>query len=70
MLDYLMPTAKQKLGTFGENLVTKVLVCQKNIRKNTIILSDILQEKLPKGMYILRILKDNHITDAKRFIVN
>lgn len=48
----------------------KVLVCQKNIRNNTIILSEILQEKLPKGMYILRILKDNHTTDVKRFIVN
>jgi len=48
----------------------KVLVCQKNIRNNTIILSDILQEKLPKGMYILRIVKDNYTTDIKRFIVN
>ena len=36
MLDYLMPTAKQKLGTFGENLGTKVLVCQKCKKKKTL----------------------------------
>ena len=48
----------------------KVLVCQKNITNNTIILSEILKEKLPKGMYILRILKNNNTTDVKRFVVN
>ena len=36
MLDYFMPTAKQNLGTFGENLVTKVLVCQKCKKKKTL----------------------------------
>ncbi len=52
------------------NINGKVLFCQKNIKSNTVILSEILKEKLPKGMYILRISKDNKTTDIKRFIVN
>jgi len=52
------------------NINGKVLFCQKNIKGNTIILSDILKKELPKGMYILRILKDNYKKDIKRFIVN
>ena len=46
------------------------IIHQKNIRSNSILLNEITKNKLPKGIYILRILENYKPKESKRFIVN
>ena len=46
------------------------IINQKKVKSNSILLREITNKKLPKGIYILRILDDNTPIESKRFIVN
>ncbi|MEC8537661.1 MAG: T9SS type A sorting domain-containing protein, partial [Bacteroidota bacterium] len=46
------------------------IINQKKVQSNSILLREITNKKLPKGIYILRILNDNKPIESKRFIVN
>ncbi len=51
------------------NVNGKVILQKKNIQTNIVKLNDIIENKLLKGIYIIRILKNNKIIEAKRFVV-
>ena len=51
------------------NVNGKVILQKKNIQTNIVKLNDIIENKLLKGIYIIRISKNNKIIEAKRFII-